>query len=115
MKQTPERLALAHAYSTCLGRAEALQEALVDLHQRDLHELEWNKLAKEDRRLLDQFAYRYTRIQDDMGTRLMPAILYSSSAGLNPMRLSPEQIAQLRQNAAENLGQETGSPCGHIL
>jgi hypothetical protein len=25
--------------------------------------------------LLDQFAYRYTRLQDDMGNKLMPAIL----------------------------------------
>jgi len=31
--------------------------------------------SKEDRRLLDQFAYRYTRMQDDMGARLVPAIL----------------------------------------
>jgi len=25
--------------------------------------------------LLDQFAYRYTRLQDDMGIKLMPAVL----------------------------------------
>ena len=98
MKQTPEQLALAHAYSTCLGHAEALREALVDLHQRDLQELEWNKLAKEDRRLLDQFAYRYTRLQDDMGARLMPAIL----------RALEEDIAAMsavdRLNRLEQLG-----------
>ncbi len=32
-------------------------------------------LDKDDRRLLDQFAYRYTRLQDDMGAKLMPALL----------------------------------------
>ena len=32
-------------------------------------------LGKEDRRLLDQFAYRYTRLQDDMGAKLVPALL----------------------------------------
>jgi len=31
--------------------------------------------GKGNRRLLDQFAYRYTRMQDDMGARLIPAIL----------------------------------------
>lgn len=98
MKQTPEQLALAHAYSTCLGHAEALREALVDLHQRDLQEIERDKLAKEDRRLLDQFAYRYTRLQDDMGARLMPAIL----------RALEEDIAAMsavdRLNRLEQLG-----------
>ena len=98
MKQTPEQLALAHAYSTCLGHAEALREALVDLHQRDLQEIEWDKLAKEDRRLLDQFAYRYTRLQDDMGACLMPAIL----------RALEEDIAAMsavdRLNRLEQLG-----------
>ena len=32
-------------------------------------------LSKQDRRLLDQFAYRYTRLQDDIGVKLMPAVL----------------------------------------
>ena len=29
------------------------------------------------------------------------------------MRLRSEPIAQIRQGAAESLGQETDSPCGH--
>jgi hypothetical protein len=29
------------------------------------------------------------------------------------MRLSSEQIAQIRQSAAEGLGQETDNLCGH--
>lgn len=32
-------------------------------------------LSSQDRRLLDQFAYRFTRLQDDMGGRLFPALL----------------------------------------
>ena len=35
----------------------------------------YSQLSKAERRLLDQFAYRYTRLQDDMGARLMPAVL----------------------------------------
>ena len=55
-------------------------------------------MSKEDRRLLDQFAYRYTRLQDDMGVRLMPAAL----------RAMGEEIAAMpmldRLNRLEQLG-----------
>ncbi len=30
-----------------------------------------------------------------------------------PMRLSPEQIAQIRQSATESFGPEADGPCGH--
>jgi hypothetical protein len=36
---------------------------------------DYTALSKQDRRLLDQFAYRYTRLQDDIGVKLMPAVL----------------------------------------
>ena len=75
MSTAPERLALAHAHGTCAAHAQALREALHDLHQRALTERDVQQPGKDDRRLLDQFAYRYTRLQDDMGARLMPAIL----------------------------------------
>ena len=98
MNTAPESLALAHARDTCLGHAEALREALADLHLRQLLEQDFVRLRKDDRRLLDQFAYRYTRLQDDMGARLMPAIL----------RALQEDIAALsvadRLNRLEQLG-----------
>lgn len=98
MNETPEMLALAHAHDTCLGHAEALREALTDLHLRSLQEQDFARLSKDDRRLLDQFAYRYTRLQDDMGARLMPTIL----------RALQEDIATLsvidRLNRLEQLG-----------
>lgn len=72
---TPEQLALLQIHAQCLGHVEALQEALQDMAQRALTPADYAQLSKIDRRLLDQFAYRYTRLQDDMGARLMPAIL----------------------------------------
>lgn len=77
MTNTPEILSLLHALDTCLGHGQALQEALDDLGQRSMgaDDLDLEHLTKEDRRLLDQFAYRYTRLQDDMGPRLIPASL----------------------------------------
>lgn len=94
----PEIHALQHAYTACLMHEEALREALHDLDQRSLTAADLGRLSKEDRRLLDQFAYRYTRLQDDMGARLMPAAL----------RAMGEEIAAMpmvdRLNRLEQLG-----------
>ena len=77
MKKTPEWLALQQAYLTCRVHEEALRDALDDLKQRKLSASDLVALGKEDRRLLDQFAYRYTRLQDDMGAKLIPAVLHA--------------------------------------
>lgn len=71
----PAKLALQQIVLVCNGHAQALQDALADMAQRALTMADHEALSKADRRLLDQFAYRYTRLQDDMGARLMPAIL----------------------------------------
>lgn len=75
MKSTPELLALAQALTLCHGHLDALQDALGDMQSRQLTLADLDHLSSADRRLLDQFAYRYTRLQDDMGGRLMPALL----------------------------------------
>lgn len=68
-------LALQQVFSICNTHSEALRDALHDLQPRNLQTMEILHPSKEDRRLLDQFAYRYIRLQDDMGARLLPAIL----------------------------------------
>lgn len=75
MKHTPEWLALQQAYAVCRAHEDALRDAIDDLKQRKLGAADLDNLGKEDRRLLDQFAYRYTRLQDDMGAKLIPAAL----------------------------------------
>jgi len=75
MTPLPEHLALQHIHALCQTHGQALQEALQDMKVRALSLDDYQSLTKEDRRLLDQFAYRYTRLQDDMGARLMPAVL----------------------------------------
>lgn len=75
MSEKPELLALKQAGRVCETHREGLTDALSDLEKRKLGEEEIGDLSKEDRRLLDQFAYRYTRLQDDMGQRLLPAVL----------------------------------------
>ena len=75
MKQTPEQMALQHSMALCQGHADALEDALQDIDARAMDVDDYNTPSKQDRRLLDQFAYRYTRLQDDMGIKLMPAVL----------------------------------------
>jgi hypothetical protein len=71
----PAMLALRQARDTCTAHRDALRDALNDLRVLKLTAAELEQLTKDDRRLLDQFAYRYTRLQDDMGARLFPAVL----------------------------------------
>ena len=75
MKQTPEHMALQHSLALCQSHADALQDALQDIHALAMNVDDYTALSKQDRRLLDQFAYRYTRLQDDIGVKLMPAVL----------------------------------------
>ena len=75
MKQTPEQMALQHSMALCQSHADALEDALQDIDARAMDVDDYNTPSKQDRRLLDQFAYRYTRLQDDMGVKLMPAVL----------------------------------------
>lgn len=98
MKPTAEMLALQQAVTTCETHMEALTDALDDLKSRHLVAGDLEKLSREDRRLLDQFAYRYTRLQDDMGARLIPAILRSLGEDVSNMPVID------RLNRLEQLG-----------
>jgi hypothetical protein len=71
----PEELALTQILKGCLTHRDALRDALDDIGARRFGPADIENLSKDDRRLLDQFAYRYTRLQDDLGARLMPAAL----------------------------------------
>lgn len=75
MNNTPDMLALRQIHDLCKGHADALTDALSDMQLRSFGPSDYAQLSKADRRLLDQFAYRYTRLQDDMGACLFPAIL----------------------------------------
>lgn len=96
MKHTPEQLALQQIYDVCQGHAAALDDALQDMQLRAFSPDDYSHLAKADRRLLDQFAYRYTRLQDDMGARLMPAVLKSLGEDIGPMS-AIDRFARLEQ------------------
>ena len=96
MKHTSEQLALQYSMALCQGHADALQDALQDLQVRAMGVEDYKHLNKVDRRLLDQFAYRYTRLQDDMGAKLMPAILKALGEDVAPMS-ALDRFARLEQ------------------
>lgn len=75
MNLEAERLALKQALTLCEAHRAALTDALADLAERPFQIPDLATLGKEDRRILDHFAYRYTRLQDDMGVPLFPATL----------------------------------------
>jgi hypothetical protein len=85
MSARPESMALRLARETCTAHAQALGDALSDIAARGFGPGDLDGLDKADRRLLDQFAYRYTRLQDDMGARLMPAVLTALGEDIVPM------------------------------
>lgn len=96
MSTAPERFALQHAHATCQSHHDALIEALGDLRQRNLVAGDLEHLVKEDRRLLDQFVYRYTRLQDDMGAKLLPAVLRALGEEISAMPVL-DRLSRLEQ------------------
>lgn len=96
MTLTPEQLSLQQILGVCQGHADALADALQDMQLRGLSAEDYSHLSKEDRRLLDQFAYRYTRLQDDMGARLMPNVLKALGEDIGPMS-AIDRYARLEQ------------------
>ena len=96
MKATPEQLILQQIQALCQRHAQALRDALQDMALLALTPAQYSQLSKADRRLLDQFAYRYTRLQDDMGTRLMPAVLKALGEDVAPMS-AIDRFARLEQ------------------
>lgn len=98
MSLEAERLALQQSMTLCQAHRAALSDALADLAKRPLQIQDLTNIDKEERRILDQFAYRYTRLQDDMGARLFPAALRALGEDIRPMSVLD------RLNRLEQLG-----------
>ncbi len=89
-------LALKQSLEQCRAHADALNDALDDMRLHAFTSDTMETLSKPDRRLLDQFAYRYTRLQDDMGARLMPAVLHALGEEVTAMP-ALDRFARLEQ------------------
>lgn len=98
MSLTADIERLRHITYLCQTHYITLSDTLQDLFQHAINIEKIDSPDKELRRLLDQFAYRYLRMQDDMGTKLIPAILYSLQEPLETMSMID------RLNRCEQLG-----------
>jgi DnaJ-domain-containing protein 1 len=96
MIPTPELAALEHALALCSQHEAGLTDALDDLGQCGLEAADLDRLGKDTRRLLDPFAYRYTRLRDDMGARLFPTKLRAAGEDVAPMSVL-DRLARLEQ------------------
>ncbi len=86
MNTKEEHARLRTICERCNRHALALRAALQDIEKLDGSYSQY--LEKPDRevlRLLDQFAYRYTRLQDETGAKLIPAILAVLGEDVAPM------------------------------
>ena len=54
MKQTPEQMALQHSLALCQGHADALQDALQDIHALAMDVDDYTTLGKQDLQLMIQ-------------------------------------------------------------
>jgi len=70
----PARLKLEAALRECALHAEVLQEALAALPQAFTAD-DVTGLDSTTRRLLDQLAYRFLKLQDTLGERVLPGLL----------------------------------------
>lgn len=71
-----EHLKLEQVLGVCVEHADALTEALDDFLGKHFSAVNLSDLSGYDRRMLDQFAYRSTRLQDDMGGRLVLTLVH---------------------------------------
>ena len=75
MNAAVEDARLAAALWECDRHRAALDEALADWHARPLPSVDALEADPVLRRLTDQILYRFTKLQDAMGERLVPATL----------------------------------------
>ncbi|CAK0781901.1 H393 [Gammaproteobacteria bacterium] len=70
-----ERFKLNAVLDECRLHAEVLNEALAEIDNILFDEESITHLSTMQRRLLDQIAYRYAKLQDTIGEKLLPGIL----------------------------------------
>jgi hypothetical protein len=99
MNPTPEQQRLQQVLHLCQRHRSALSDALGIIQgEFTLDRVTLTQPSRYQRQILDQFAYRYTRLQDDMGARLLPAVLLALGEDIAPMAVVD------RLNRLEQLG-----------
>lgn len=66
---------LETAWQECTLHAQILAEGMGEHGDMRYHAVDVQPLGRERLRLLDQMAYRFTKLQDTLGERLLPLLL----------------------------------------
>ena len=95
---TPEQ-SMRVFIAECVLHAEVLEEALVDVKK-------WMPISvkahldKELLRILDQIAYRFTKLQDSMGEKVLPLILELAQEPVSSSATFAEKLNRLERIGA---------------
>lgn len=81
-------------------RANVLADALKDLGDTHFYADTVPNLPRETRRLLDQLAYRYTKLQDTLGERCLPGLLLMTEEPIPPSATFAEKLQRLERLGA---------------
>lgn len=91
---------LQAALAECRLHAEVLTEALSDLSPAVFTAQDVARLGSDQRRVLDQLAYRFGKLQDGMGEKVLPGVLDLVQEPLSPGATFAEKLQRLERLGA---------------
>jgi len=92
--------ALQAVLKECRTHAEVLQDAIKELGDARFDENTVMQIDVQQRRLLDQLAYRFSKLQDSMGMKLFPALLELTEEPLPEDATFAEKLQRLERLGA---------------
>jgi len=94
MKHRPAILA---TLKQCRIHAQVMHEALDELGDTRFDENTVTRIGIQERRLLDQLAYRFSKLQDRMGMKLLPMLLDRAEEPLPQDATFAEKLQRLER------------------
>lgn len=91
---------LLAALAECRLHAEVLTEALSDLSPAVFTTEDVARLGSDQRRVLDQLAFRFGKLQDSMGEKVLPGVLDLVQEPLSPGVTFAEKLQRLERIGA---------------
>ncbi len=88
---------LEASIAECRLHAAVIVEALVELGSREFTAESVQNPSKDQRRLLDQLAYRFGKLQDSMGEKCLPGLLAVAEEPLPPNATFAEKLQRLER------------------
>jgi len=92
-----DRAKLQQAIDACTWHAAILQQDLEEHGDQRYDAQSVENLDRGKLRLLDQMAYRFTKLQDTMGQQALPGILELAEEPLPPETLFAQKLQQLER------------------